>query len=143
MKNISFLNLRDYYFLYVWSANIYLEGGGDPITFTLLYRVADIWWRQLNLNNISYGIPSGPEEDSKFALFSIFLHPLDVRAHNWMVRNLEIPELWTKSLNWTSLNCSSLWYRVSCIFLDSSRLQILGQRLVSISPEVMIPWQLV
>ena len=48
------------------------EGGEDPRTFTSLNRVANMWGRHLNFDNISYGIPSGPGEDFKFALFSIF-----------------------------------------------------------------------
>ena len=56
------------------------EGGGDPRTFTLLYRVANMWWRQLNLNNILYGIPSGPGEDFRFALFNIFFTSFGCRG---------------------------------------------------------------
>ena len=48
------------------------EGGGDPRTFPLLYRVANMWWRQLNFNNISYKITSRPGEVFRFALFNIY-----------------------------------------------------------------------
>ena len=48
------------------------EGGGDPRTFPLLYRVANMWWRQLNFNNISYKITSRPGEVFRFALLNIY-----------------------------------------------------------------------
>ena len=99
--------------------------GEEILEHSLYYTgwLTCMWWRQLNLNNISYGIPSGPGEDFRFTLFNIFFKFFGrIGSHNWMVRNLEIYGLLTQ--RGTSLNFSSLCYWVCCIFPGSRSIYI-------------------